>query len=132
MCDRNDENFEKCTVNEANRLMKTFANGIENYVPKLLPLNVFNETYENDFVIKLNEGTLNGIETFKVNQLKFNWNDKMIKMFGTFDKLELQSTCNINGLVLGKSLDGNGSINILAGKLGTFSFMFIFHKNLFE
>lgn len=116
LCERHDANFEKCVIDETNRLVKVLANGVENYYPNILPYKFSNITYENDFSIDLYEGSLKGLDTFKANVVKFLWDDNKMFINGVFDKLELQSTCKIVGNIREKSVNGIGSINVILGK----------------
>lgn len=77
----------------------------------------------NDFEIDLIEGSLNGLDTFNVTNIKFDWDDKKLIIDGIINQLELQSTCNITGDVANKTLNGKGSINAILGK----QFIIILH-----
>lgn len=114
-CDRKDANLQTCLVNETNRLMKIFINGLDNFVPNLLPFKITNLTYENDYIINLSDGNLHGLDTFVAKKMNFPWNDKKLTFNGFFNILRLQSNCRIVGNVLDRTVNGKGTINIVMG-----------------
>lgn len=117
LCDKQSPDFQKCAVDEANRVTKILANSGDGGILNLKTFKFANITYENDFVIELFDGNLNGLDTFTATNVKPEWNDRKWSLDGNFDKFELQSTCKIVGNVLDKQLNGKGSINIVMGKL---------------